>query len=133
MKYVNQRIAKCRKLANLTQTDVAEKLGIKCSTYSQMERKGLVTAERLFEMSKIFGVTPCYLYDGKEPCREEAIKIKEPAMSVMSQPAIEKPKAEIFTVTKKEESLIKILRSFSKEDYAKTISFINELYNKENN
>ena len=38
---INQRIALYRKIANLTQTQAAEKLGMKCSTYSQMERRVL--------------------------------------------------------------------------------------------
>ena len=45
-KLINQRIALYRKMANLTQTEVAEKMGMKCSTYSQMERKGSISSER---------------------------------------------------------------------------------------
>ena len=35
---INERIALYRKMANLTQTEAAEKMGMKYSTYSQMER-----------------------------------------------------------------------------------------------
>ena len=57
-KEVNRRIALYRKMANLTQTEVAEKMGMKCSTYSQMERKGSISTERLLTICKILGVTP---------------------------------------------------------------------------
>lgn len=134
MDNVNERIVKCRKLANLTQTDMAEKLNIKCSTYSQMERKGIITAERLFEMANIFGVTPCHLYNGEEPCKKEAsynfapnennaLQFKEP------EPVI--PQKEMFVVTKKEENIIKLIRSLSKPNYAKTIKFIEDIYKEE--
>ena len=58
MSTLNDRIAKYRKLANLTQTDMAEKLNIKCSTYSQMERKGIISADRLFEMARFLAFHP---------------------------------------------------------------------------
>ncbi len=132
MKEVNERIIKCRKLANLTQTDMAEKLNIKCSTYSQMERKGIVSAERLFEMSKIFGVSPCHLYYGTEPCKEEILaSLPETPVSVLKQPEPIVPKKEIFVVTKKEENLLKIIRNFSKANYDKTIKFIEDTYKEE--
>ena len=55
-KSINQRIILYRKMANLTQTEVAEKMGMKCSTYSQMERKGSISTERLLALADIFGV-----------------------------------------------------------------------------
>ena len=135
MSNLNDRIAKCRRLANLTQTDMAEKLNIKCSTYSQMERKGIVSAERLFEMAKIFGVTPCYLYDETEPCRqdhqESIMPQTESFGSVLKQPELPTIKKDIFIVTKKEENLIKLLRNLSKQNYDKTIKFIEDIYRNE--
>ncbi len=132
MKDVNRRILNYRKMANLTQTDMAEKLDIKCSTYSQMERKGLITVDRLFEMSKIFGVSPCQLYLGKEPCRDEAISSLQAAQpSILKQPEIEKPKKEIFIVTKKEENMLKIIRNLSKSNYNKIMDLVGELYKEE--
>ncbi len=53
---INERIIYFRKFLRFTQTDMAEELGIKCSTYSQLERKGKITCERLIEISKILNV-----------------------------------------------------------------------------
>ncbi len=132
MKDLNKRILNYRRIANLTQTDMAEKLGIKCSTYSQMERNGVISSERLFEIAKILGVSPCKLYFDKEPCREEALaSIPETQISVLKQPPLEKPKKEIFVVTKKEESMLKILHNLSKPNVKKVMDLVNELYQAE--
>ena len=137
MKDVNYRIAHWRKLSGFNQTELAEKLGIKCNTYSQMERKGLISAERLFEMAKIFGVSPCYLFNETEPCREEAktsiVPQTENMPSILNQPEIPMIKRDVFVVTKKEENLIKILRKLSKEDYNATMKFIEEMNRKQKN
>ena len=137
MKTVNERIAKYRRLSNLTQTDMAEKLNIKCSTYSQMERKGIVSAERLFQMAEIFGVSPCELFDGVEPCKQESSPFASTGENnqalIFHQPPMPKIEKEVFTVTKKEENLIKIIRNLSKANYDKTIKFIEEIYKEEKN
>ena len=137
MSELNARIFKFRRLADFTQTDMAEKLNIKCSTYSQMERKGIISADRLFQMAKIFGVTPCHLYYGEEPCKKEKPLIFPPVdggtPKHLNQPEPLKPEKEIFIVTKKEENLIKLLRNLSKPNYAKTINFIEEVYPEDKN
>ncbi len=61
---VNERIRLCRKERGLNQTQVAKALGIKTSTYSQMERKGYVTCETLKILSEVFDVSPIYLLYG---------------------------------------------------------------------
>lgn len=128
---INQRIALYRKLANLTQTEAAEKLGMKCSTYSQMERKGSISAEKLIALADIFGVTPeTLLYD--VPARgilnfthNESLgkeKVHQPEPVISSDPS------SYFVATHKEESIIKILRNLPREDYEEIIGMINEKY-----
>ena len=127
---INQRIAKCRKLANLTQTDVAERLGMKCSTYSQMERRGIVSAERLSKMAQIFNVSANYLLDGIEPMKNEKniLSNQNEVSFTLNQPEPKIPEREIFIVTKKEENLLKLIRNFSKNDYDKVIKLIESLH-----
>ncbi len=138
MSSVNERIAKYRRLSNLTQTDMAEKLNIKCSTYSQMERKGIISAERLHQMAEIFGISPCYLFNGEEPCKKEVeesrnnfLQFEASAPTFMNQPEPPRFEREIFVITKKEENLIKLIRNLSKENYNKTIKFIEDIHKKE--
>ena len=132
MKTVNERIAKYRRLSNIKQRDMAEKLGMKGSTYSQMEREGIVSAERLFQMAEIFGITPCELYNGVEPCKSNISNPQtptdNPSTLIFQQSTMPKIEKEIFTVTKKEENLIKIIRNLSKPNYDKTMKFIEEIY-----
>ena len=135
MSTLNERIAECRNKSGKNQTEVAEMLGIKCSTYSQMERKGIISADRLFEMAKIFGISPCYLFNETEPCREEVktsiVPQTENMPSILNQPEIPMIKRDVFVVTKKEENLIKILRKLSKDDYNATMKFIEEMNRKQ--
>lgn len=132
---INQRVVKCRKLADLTQADVAEKLGMKGSTYSQMERKGIISAERLSKMAEIFDVSPNYLLTGEEiskytipPIVPQGESIPQP---VLMQPEPVLPQKKVFVVTKKEENLIKIIRFLSKPNYDKVIKFIDSVYHEE--
>ena len=132
MKTVNERIAKYRRLSNIKQRDMAEKLGMKGSTYSQMERTGIVSGERLFQMAEIFGITPCELFKGEEPCKSNISNPQtptdNPSTLIFQQSTMPKIEKEIFTVTKKEENLIKIIRNLSKPNYDKTMKFIEEIY-----
>ena len=137
MSTLNDRIAECRNKSGKNQTEVAEMLGIKCSTYSQMERKGIVSADRLFKLAEIFGVTPCYLYDGTEPCRpKEGGSIMpqiESDTPTLKSPEIPIFKKDIYIITKKEENVIKILRELKgTEEYNKAIKYIEELNRNKN-
>lgn len=131
---INQRIALYRKLANLTQTEAAEKMGMKCSTYSQMERKGSISAERLLALSEIFGVKPdVLLYDTSSQSSEavdfsgaESASGQHLHQSVPFSDATLGPSP--FIVTHKEENIIKILRNLPKPDYDEVISLIDRKY-----
>ena len=136
---VNQRVAIYRKMANLTQTEAAERLGMKCSTYSQMERKGSISAERLLALADIFGVKPdVLLYDTKfqSPGQVNFLSNESATGSQLRQSV---PFSDTnfgpspFIVTHKEESIIKILRNLPKSDYDDIISLINQKYKESKN
>lgn len=131
-KEVNRRIALYRKMANLTQTEVAEKMGMKCSTYSQMERKGRINTERLLALSKILGVTPDMLlyesstgkkldFSGTETVASSLNQNNNPFANSSYGPAP-------FIPTHKEESIIKILRNLPKSYYDEVVNFIDLKY-----
>lgn len=63
---INKRILLIRKDLGLIQSDVAKMLGIRTSTYSQMERKGNVTCETLIKLAKIFNVDVLTLLYGED-------------------------------------------------------------------
>ena len=131
-KSINQRIVLYRKMANLTQTEVAEKMGMKCSTYSQMERKGAINSERLLALSKILGVTPEMLLYETTVAKKLDFSAAETVTSSLNQNKDPFGKAPFspapFIPTHKEESIIKILRNLPKSYYDEVVTFINQKY-----
>ena len=124
---INQRIALYRKMANLTQIEVAEKMGMKCSTYSQMERKGSISTERLLVLADILGVTPeMLLYDTPAANQFDfsAAEAVTNSLNQRSDPFSPAP----FIPTHKEESIIKILRNLPKSYYDEVVRFIDQKY-----
>ena len=134
---INQRIALYRKMANLTQTEVAEKMGMKCSTYSQMERKGSISTERLLVLADILGVTPEMLLYETTVAKKLDFSAAETVTSSLNQNKDPFGKAPIspapFIPTHKEESIIKILRNLPKSYYDEVVTFINQKYKESKN
>ena len=64
---INKRIKNLRLAKKITQEEIATYLGIKISSYSQLERKGVFSAERLALIADYFNVDYNYLLVGKEP------------------------------------------------------------------
>ncbi len=65
---INERIRKYRTQKKLNQTQLGERLGIKCSTYSQMERRGNISVEMALKIAEVLEVDPnLIIYD--EPDR----------------------------------------------------------------
>ncbi len=61
---INERIQALRRKKHLTQEKMGKLLGIKTSTYSQLEKNGHISAERIKLLAEIFEVDYCYLIDG---------------------------------------------------------------------
>lgn len=62
---LHQVLRKAREVAGLTQTKAAARLGIAKSTLSRLETKqGPITATRLTEIARLYGVKPSELLDG---------------------------------------------------------------------
>lgn len=134
---INQRIALYRKMANLTQTEVAEKMGMKCSTYSQMERKGAISTDRLLVLADILGVTPEMLLYDAPVSKKLDFSAAETVTSSLNQNKDPFGKAPFspapFIPTHKEESIIKILRNLPKPCYDEVVTFINQKYKESKN
>ena len=113
---INQRIRSIRKELGIKQKEVAEYLGIKESTYSQMERTGNITCETAVKIARIFETDLNYLILGLEPTAIIPPQEKE---------IFEEDK---LILTPNEESIITILRHFSKQDREECIKFIEKKY-----
>lgn len=126
---INQRVATCRKLAGLTQAEAAEKLGMKCSTYSQMERKGNISAQMVLNLANIFKVHPNVIYYGEDnyiaPKNDDDFTTHLLKQTV-TEPVF--PADPDFVLSKQEESFIKLLRSISKSDREEVREFAYSKY-----
>lgn len=74
---VNENVAKFRVVMGYKQSDLADLLDMKHSTYSQMERKGNIPAMTLWQISKILDVPMEYFFS-KDTIREPIINPIEP-------------------------------------------------------
>ncbi len=77
---INQRVKKMRKKHFFTQDRFATNLGIKTSTYSQMERSGNISAETLKKIAKLLDIDIRYFLYGEEflDIQEETKSIEPP-------------------------------------------------------
>lgn len=66
-KTINQRVKELRTSRNVSQETLGMFLGIKTSTYSQMERAGIISAERLKLIAEFFNVDYEFLLYGVTP------------------------------------------------------------------
>ena len=89
MKPLNARVIYYRKMADKTQQEVADFLGIKVSTYSQREREGNLTVECVLKICECLKVHPLILICGEIP--EIPVKIieKEPDFTHQEKNMIE--------------------------------------------
>ncbi len=95
---INERIRNIRKLLGYSQSDIAEMLGKKSSTYSQCERHGVITCDMLISLAEIFQVDVKVLLFGEHPENKPDPILPPPP-----------PPEPIFTTTEK--NVIKIIRN----------------------
>ena len=128
---INQRIAYYRKKAFLSQVEVAERIGMKGSSYSQMERRGKIPTERLLALAEVFGIVPeKLLYDEEEYNR--LFSEKSLTETVLSQETFyKKPDfVDDFAPTNSEISLLKVYRTLSPKDKAEVKAFVQNKWKK---
>lgn len=103
---INKRVAHYRKLAGFNQSQVAEMLGLKLSTYSQRERKGNITGDFLKKLSIIFGVKAEVLLYGEENKEDASLTNTTPEEKI-------NPNLTPFLLDKREKELVTIYRNVS--------------------
>lgn len=112
-KEINARIASIRKLKGYKQSDVAQFLGLKTSTYSQMERKGNITGEMILRLAEIFDVDPMIILCGENPEYEHVV--------------VGDFNPEERRLTNLENNIIKIFRNLSKKKQEDMCDYISKL------
>lgn len=125
---VNKRVKELRKKNGYTQSQMAELLGKKISTYSQMERTGKIPIHIIVQLSEILKVevTDILGVEDKEANVSEVTEAANPlifdsvnsgAINLNAPPTILfEPVEERLTLTNREENAIIMLRNLSVAD-----------------
>lgn len=128
--YINQRLVKYRKLAGLTQSEVADYLGIKRTTYSHMERYGNFHCDTLKKLCDLYKVSPDAILLEDES--ESLFKPIPETVYTFNDHNIFK-NSDILPLSLMEANVIRILRNLPKEKANHYIKELNELYHQQKN
>ncbi len=134
-KDINLRIREYRKLKKMTQEELGKALGMKCSTYSQMERKGKITVDIAKAISEILGVDPDIIIHGEKqtpldlaPIETNTLPLRDPTDNPYGKPyepeIIISYKSGDFPLSVEETLLITQIRALESEDKQELIDFI---------
>ncbi len=134
---INVRIRKYRKAKKMTQEELGNALGMKCSTYSQMERKGKITVGMAQKIADILDVDPDMIMYGEKttslpfppPIENPPLKFADSSnpfdQSKSNGPEIITAyKSGEFLISVEETRLIKELRHLSLEQQREVAEFI---------
>ena len=113
---INEKIYDFRRSAHLTQSQLADLLGIKHSTYSQMERYGTVSVEMLTRIATVLGKNPSDFFAA------------EPTGMAQPEPMIANENDMEFIMTHNDRVVVKMYHFLPKEAKDKVMAFMNEQY-----
>lgn len=113
---INENVANYRKMMGYKQSDIADILDMKLSTYSQMERKGNIPAITLWQIAKILDVRIENFFS------RNILREPEP------NPLGSKPEDPFRPLTNKEKGAITIIRNLSKPKQDEVYDFIAKQY-----
>ncbi len=130
---INKKIRDLRKEKNFNQDRISEMLGMKKSTYSQMERSGKFPIHIIVEMAKILEVDILEMIYPDAPKNE--LIIEQPQSGILK---FEQPPAVSFddyctranSLSNREENAIIMLRNLKPEDRESVYSLIKEYHDK---
>jgi transcriptional regulator with XRE-family HTH domain len=83
--HVGQKLKQIRTLRRLSQTDVANKLGLSFQQIQKYEiGSNRVAASRLFELAQIFDLSPSYFFDGLHNGANKDTGARDTGMEIVS-------------------------------------------------
>ena len=113
-----------RKSMGLTQSQVAEAIGTKRSTYAYYERDTMPSVEIIEKLAKIYGTTPSRIMFPEEAVAEESMWLND-------EGGIEIPKIEFATLTAEEQDLLVKTRLLTEQQKLELLEKLNEILNSE--
>ena len=131
---INERIARYRKMRGLNQAELAERIGMVPTSYSQMESTGNITTQRLVDIALVLKVDANVLLYGEQegivippPNTERPIMRTNPPVIPIDEGSILQ---DDIILTNKEVNLVKLYRTFSADEKKAIDEFLNETYKK---
>ena len=123
---INERVAFYRKLRGMRQEDLAHKIKMKSSTYSQMERSGEISASRLLKIAEALDISPdCLFGTGsifEQPKKENIVVAKQTSTL---------PEAYQNTYFSEEEQVVDIIHNLKQKNKKRVFDFVREIYKEE--
>ncbi|MBR6509211.1 MAG: helix-turn-helix transcriptional regulator [Clostridia bacterium] len=130
-KEINRRVRERREELGYTQKEVAELIGMKQNAYSQMEREGNISTQRIIDLAVVLKTTAEYLlYGDKENIFD--VKTTSKINLTFNEPAsnIDAVDPLIATITNREKNAIKMLRNIKQEDREEVYRILKEFHDK---
>ncbi len=141
---VNKRVKELRKKNRYTQEKIAEMLGMKTSTYSQMERSGKIPIHIIMQLAEIFKVEISeILYekmadDTQAPQVDETLIVDDPKNGTTKAKTPTSPIEESYdklTLSNREENLVIMIRNLypaDKEEIYRMVKVFHDKKHKKN-
>ncbi len=83
--HVGRKLKQIRTLRRMSQTDVANRLGLSFQQIQKYEiGSNRIAASRLFELAQIFEVSPAYFFDGLYDEVQQRVTPRDPGMEIVS-------------------------------------------------
>lgn len=122
---INQRIKKFRRGLHYTQEQIALKMGMKPSTYSQMERCGKISSARITQLAEILETDAITLLYGET---EKTITLVQPPIDPKPVISEEKPlvipNLSSSDLTAREAALVKMFKNISEPNKTLVYEFV---------
>ena len=134
---VNKRITECRENAKLSKKEVAERLGMKYTTYCRMEKEAKrITVEEAEEIAKVLNADAKYILYGRQtydfaPPERKVLTAESPdrgrsPFDAPSTPVV-KYNPDEFICSSEEKALVTIFRSLNLDEKKEVRDFLDKL------
>ena len=134
---VNKRITECREKAKLTKKQVAERLGVKYTTYCRMEKEAKrITVQEAERIAQVLGVSADYILYGNKnydftPLEQRVLTVESPDRGRSPfdppTPPVVKYTPDEFICSSEEKALVTIFRSLNIDEKKEVRDFLDQL------
>lgn len=134
---VNKRITECREKAKLTKKQVAERLGVKYTTYCRTEKEAKrITVQEAERIAEVLGASADYILYGNKnydftPLEQRVLTVESPDRGRSPfdppTPPVVKYTPDEFICSSEEKALVTIFRSLNIDEKKEVRDFLDQL------